>query len=117
VIFGIGRQVVGFDHAEQEVPAGQGLDHGVDKVGRGRIGLVDILHVEDALFLLLHLQDGAGLVDFRLGQERSEGGQHGHADEKGDHPPPPQQQVENPAEIDRHIVRFGFVVHGPRGHG
>ena len=86
---GVVREVVGFDHPDQQVPAGQGPDHRVDEVGGRRVGLGDVLHVEDPLLPLLYLDDGAGLVNFRLGQQRPQGGQHGHPDKNGDYPPAP----------------------------
>ena len=94
-------KLVGVDDAQHEVPAGEGLDNGVDEVLRGGILLDDAVNFDDLLFLLLDLEHGTGFVDFRLAHDPSRGSYHGDADKKNNDPPAGQKDKKHAPEVHR----------------
>ena len=94
-------EIVGLDHAHKEVAAGQRLDDGIDVIEGGWIVLANAVDVDHLLLLLLHLEDGAGFVDFRRGQQVADGGEHDEADDKRDDPPAAEDEVVETAEVEK----------------
>lgn len=73
---GVLLEVVGLDHAQEDVAAGEGLNDGVDEVDVRRGLLGEAFSLEEFLVLLLDLKDGPGLVDVGHGEDEPGDGRH-----------------------------------------